>query len=283
MKMLTLEQLIKLSLREDIGCCDVTTQSLIHPRLQIQADIVCRQPGVFCGVNIIKTIFSLVDKKVTVRPIVRDGDTLKANEIAVHLYGSAKSILVAERVMLNFITHLSAIATTTAKYVKAIKPYHALILDTRKTMPLWRSLQRYAVICGGGSNHRFDLSSMGMIKDNHRLLLEKGIDFKQAIRTIKSKYHVPVELEIDDLGDLRAALESEADIILLDNMSPSEVKTAILKRRQWGYSTVFEASGGITLENVKKYAATGVERISIGAITHSAQHLDIGLDIAYKV
>lgn len=282
MKTLSLEQLVKLSLQEDIGCCDVTTQSLIDPKVKVQADVVSRQSGVFCGVSVIKLIFQVFDKNVTVRPLVRDGAVIKAQMPLVHLYGKAKSILQAERVMLNLISHLSGIATLTHHYVQAIRPHGTVILDTRKTMPLWRSLERYAVSCAGGSNHRFDLSRMGMIKDNHRLLFKNQMNFKQAVLTIKKKYQVPVELEIDDLADLRPALESGADIILLDNMTPRAIKTAVLKRRQWGYTTLFEASGGITLNNVKKYAQTGVERISLGALTHSAPHVDIGLDIAYQ-
>ncbi len=278
-----LNKIISLSLKEDIARGDITTNAIVDPKVKAQADIVVKKPGVVCGLSVAKEVFRQVNPRLTFRPLLKDGSLVKANTIIAHVYGQAGSIITAERVALNFLSMLSGIATKTHAFVSAIKPYTTNILDTRKTTPLLRELQRYAVRCGGGVNHRFDLSSMAMIKDNHRLLAYSQMSLVEAIAVVKKKYpRTCVEVEVDDLHEFQQALKSQAEIILLDNMQPAQIKQAVKLRQQAKSPVLLEASGGINLSNIKAYAATGVDRISVGALTHSIEALDVSLDIAYQ-
>lgn len=283
MNTINLKNLVAAILKEDIGRGDITTKALVKSTAKVQADIIAKQAGVICGLAIVKEIFHQLDPRITCRLLVRDGQTVKANTIVLHLYGSADSILAGERVALNCLSLLSGIATTTKRYVTTIKPYKAQILDTRKTIPLLREWQRYAVVCGGGVNHRFDLSTMAMIKDNHRqMTTRQHMTLTDAVSRIQKKYPAKkIELEIDSIHELDEALATKADIILLDNMSVVDVKKSVLRRNQLCSKKLLEASGGITLSNVKSYAKTGIDRISIGALTHHINALDMSLDILY--
>ncbi len=282
MNLSNLKKIIALSLKEDIGFGDITTSSLVDARAKIQADIIVKSEGVVAGLIVAKEVFRQVNPRLTFRPLAKDGQRVKANTTIAHVYGAAASILTAERVALNMLSMLSGIATKTQSFVSLIKPYKTQILDTRKTAPMLRELQRYAVRCGGGFNHRFDLSTMAMIKDNHRLLAVGKMTLIEAVEVIKKKHpHKIVELEVDHVDELKEALKSKAEIILLDNMTPAQIKNAIKLRHQSKSKVLLEASGGINLKNIKSYAATGVDRISVGALTHTIEALDISLDIAY--
>ncbi len=283
MNTLNLKNVVTAILKEDIGRGDITTKALVKSTDKVQADIIAKEAGVICGLAIVKEIFRQLNPRITCRLLVRDGQIVKPNTILAHLYGAADSILTGERVALNCLSLLSGVATATQRYVKAIKPYQSHILDTRKTLPLFREWQRYAVACGGGVNHRFDLSAMAMIKDNHRQMTRhQHMTLADAVNRIHTKFPgKKIELEIDSLAELDEALATRADIILLDNMSALDVKKSVLRRNRLGSKKLLEASGGITLSNVKSYAKTGVDRISIGALTHHINALDISLDIIY--
>lgn len=278
-----LKAIIKTALKEDIGVEDITSKALIDPNIKVQADIIIKSKGIACGVPVVREVFKAINPRLTFRPLLNDGAIINKPTIIAHVYGRAQDILTAERVALNFLSLLSGIATTTYAFVKAIKPYRANILDTRKTIPLLRSLQRYAVKCGKGVNHRFDLSSMALIKDNHRILTTKENSLIDAVNSIKKKYpSKKVVLEVDDLNEYAVALQSKADIILLDNMPLADLRKAVYLRKASKSKVLLEVSGGVNLKNVKQIAATGVERISIGALTHHLNALDVSLDIVYR-
>ncbi len=191
--------------------------------------------------------------------------------------GSARALLSGERVAINLLSFLSGIATQTRRYVDQVKPYKVDIMDTRKTTPLLRQMERYAVRCGGGVNHRFNLNYMVMIKDNH-LIFCRGRSTIEMINAFKKKFNIQLEVEVDNLSQLKEMLTSKADIILLDNMTPQQIRQAVRLRNKAKSRILLEASGGITLKNIRKYAATGVERISVGALTHTRQVLDISME-----
>ncbi len=272
--------IVKLALREDVGRKDITSSSILPESLHIRAEIQAKQAGVLCGIETAERVFRHVDDDLRFLPAAKDGESLEpAREIA-YIEGSAQSILVAERTALNFLGHLSGIATLTRQFVEKVKGTQAAILDTRKTMPNLRLLEREAVVAGGGVNHRFGLYDQVLIKDNHlRVLRDRSIpSIVEMVRETVLKKTI-VGIEVKNLKELAEALKTNVNYVLLDNMSVETIREAVNMRSKLKSATAFEVSGGIRLDNVRQYAETGVERISIGALTHSAPCLDISLDI----
>lgn len=272
---LLLAPLVREALAEDFGRCgDITTQALVpHDRIWHCA-LVARQNGIVAGLRLAEMAFSLIDPSIRFDGQRKDGDTAACGDRIALLQGPARSLLMGERVALNFLSHLSGIATLTHKYVQASKPHKAKICCTRKTTPNLRSLQKYAVRVGGGSNHRFGLDDAVMIKDNHIAVVG---DIRKAIVMAREAvgHMVKIEVEVDSLEQLGQIIDMPVDVVLLDNMSLDQLRQAV--QIVSGKFTL-EASGGVTLETVQGIAATGVDVISVGAITHSAPILDIALD-----
>ena len=268
---------VRLGLEEDLGQGDVTTSALFSKPVPARATIVTQQPLIVAGMTAAVQTFLMVDPSLTVTIVRHDGEPAKNGEPILHVAGDGRSILQAERVALNFLQHLSGIATFTHRFCKAVKGYKARILDTRKTLPGWRALQKWAVLLGGGANHRMSLSDGILVKDNHLALLRPG---KQAVRSAcrlaraSTTGSMPIIVEAESLSEVRQALAGKADIILLDNMTPAMVRRSVTLIN--GRATV-EVSGGITLKNVRRMAAAGADRISIGALTHSAPAVSLSL------
>lgn len=270
-----LTALVRAALEEDRAFEDVTTLATVLPSHRARADFVARADGMLAGVPLAVMAFQLVDPKVEVRVDARDGHAVKKGDVVLHLSGSARGILSAERVALNFAQRLSGVATMTSRYVALVQGTDAKILDTRKTTPGWRLLEKYAVRCGGGTNHRATLADAVLIKDNH--LAACGGDVAVAVQRARG-FAPPgmlVQVECDTVAQVKAALAAGAEALLLDNMPNHALKecVALAKGRAWT-----EASGGVSLDTVRAIAETGVERISIGALTHSAPSLDLALD-----
>lgn len=270
------EELVTIALREDLGTTgDITTQSTIDPDKTITADMVSREDGVIAGIDAVQYVFNVIDPNIKLDIYIQDGGTIKIGQKILSVTGNAQSILKAERTALNFLTHLSGIATETAKFVQAINHTNAKILDTRKTLPGWRLLQKHAVKMGGGQNHRIGLYDMVLIKDNH-IAAAGGVN--EALDKVKkANLDVKIEIEVDTLKQLQEVLDhGTADIVLLDNMQGDTLKEAVSLTK--GKITT-EASGGVNIDTVKEIAESGVDYISIGALTHSVKVFDIGLDI----
>lgn len=272
---LAYRQIVELALQEDLQRGDITTDAVIDPALESLATIVARQSLCLSGVEVARTIFERVDPGVRFQALARDGDRLYSGKRIIELQGSAASILKAERTALNFLQRLSGVATLTARFVSELPSGSATrITDTRKTTPGLRALERYAIRCGGGFNHRDDLGAAVLIKDNH-IAAAGGI----AIAIERARSYAPhtcrIECEVDHLHQLDEALAAGADIIMLDNFDDAEVAEAL--HRIAGRAIV-EVSGGITPERIRTLATLGVDVISIGALTHSAPAVDIGLD-----
>ena len=274
-----LESLVKTAFAEDAPFGDITTRTLIDPHLCTHAQFVAKQRCILAGVAILDFVYQVVDPKVVVTATVEDGDSLHAGSVFATLHGPAGSILTGERVALNFLQHLSGVATLTAQFCAAVRDYPTTLLDTRKTIPGLRQLEKWAVSLGGGTNHRLSLSDGLLIKDNHLALLgAQGTTLRDACRIAKERgpHHLHVCVEVETLEQVAQALDGGADVLLLDNMLPSLVQEAVgLIKRRAGT----EVSGGVTLQNVREYAATGVDSISIGALTHSAPAVDISLNV----
>ncbi len=273
------ETLIDLALAEDIGPGDVTSRYFIPEERQACAFVAVRKDGVISGVELAARVFRKIDPTLEVEILIPDGSKVGPGALAIRVTGSARSILTAERTALNFLQRLSGVATLTAKHVDLVKDTPVRILDTRKTTPGYRMLEKRAVLHGGGMNHRMGLYDRAMVKDNH-LVAEGGIKALQAAILLLNVANpeTEVELEADNIDQVRKFLTLEGvDFILLDNMSPAELRAAVLLRGERG-KPQFEASGGISLETLREVAATGVDFISVGALTHSAPALDIGLD-----
>ena len=271
--------LIALALAEDIGDGDVTSRYFIPEGRRACAFVAVREDGVVSGVELAARVFNTVDPELDVEVLIADGSRVAAGALLIRIEGSARSILTAERTALNFLQRLSGVATLTARYVEQVKGTHAQILDTRKTTPGYRLLEKQAVVHGGGTNHRLGLYDRAMVKDNH-LVAEGGPEAIQAaIHRLKSeKPAVEVELEADDIDQVHTFLTMEGvDYLLLDNMTVDELAAAVVMRGDRSRPQ-FEASGGITLKTLREIAKTGVDFISVGALTHSAPALDIGLD-----
>jgi nicotinate-nucleotide pyrophosphorylase (carboxylating) len=270
-----LKTLVRAALEEDRAFEDVTTIGTVLSTRHTRARLVARQAGVLAGVPLALAAFRLLDARIEIRVDAEDGTPIAASESVLFLSGPARGLLSAERVALNYLQRLSGIATLTARYVTAVRGTKARILDTRKTAPGWRDLEKYAVRCGGGVNHRRDLADGVLIKDNHIAACEGNV----AIAINRARAHappaMPVQVECDTLEQVRAALAANADSLLLDNMPLETLREAVLLAEGAART---EASGGVTLETVRAIAETGVDRISIGALTHSAPSLDLALD-----
>ncbi|MCX5678260.1 MAG: carboxylating nicotinate-nucleotide diphosphorylase [Candidatus Omnitrophica bacterium] len=280
-------RIIKAALKEDIGRGDITTQPLID-RLSIsKAVIISREDCVVCGLEIAEMVMAGIDYSVRFKPNCKDGTFVGKGKDVAFIEGATASILRAERTMLNFLTFLSGISTRTRQYQDKVKPYDVKIMDTRKTIPLLRYLEKYAVFTGGGANHRMGLYDQVLIKDNHiycrKNNLSPGREF--SLKSIveearkKSRKGTVVEIEISTLKEFSDALGGRPDIIMLDNMGINEIKACVEIRKLSKTKPLLEVSGGITLDTVEEYAKTGVEMISIGELTDSVRAIDMSLDL----
>lgn len=269
------DALVRAALEEDRAFEDVTTLATVLPGHHARADLVARTDGVIAGIPLALAAFRLLDSHIEVRVDAQDGARVTRGTTVLHLSGGARGILAAERVALNFAQRLSGVATLTARYVEAIKGTSARILDTRKTTPGWRALEKYAVRCGGGTNHRATLADAVLIKDNH--IAACGGDVQLAVR--RAREHAAkgllIQVECDTVAQVRVAIQAGADALLLDNMPNHALRESVQLAKGHCWT---EASGGVTLETVRGIAETGVDRISIGALTHSAPSLDLALD-----
>lgn len=268
---------VRQGLEEDLAQGDTTTAAIFPSPIPALAEIIAQQPLVVAGMAAAVQTFLMVDPSLRLSVSKRDGDRAKNGEILLYVEGDGRSILQAERVALNFLQHLSGIATLTQQFCRAVRGYPASILDTRKTLPGWRALQKWAVSLGGGVNHRQSLSDGILIKDNHLALLRSNQrPIEQACRLARAHRSntLPVIVEVESLSEVRQALAGKPDIILLDNMAPNLVRRAVaLIKKQ----ASVEVSGGITLKNVRAMAAAGADRISIGTLTHSAPAARVSL------
>jgi nicotinate-nucleotide pyrophosphorylase (carboxylating) len=265
------EVLFELAYAEDIGDGDITTNNLVPPDSNKTAVLVAKEDGVIAGLPVAEMVFKKFDPEIEWKVIMPDGSKVKAGDIIVEFSGNYRALLSGERKALNFLQRLSGIATYASKCIEEIKGHKVEILDTRKTLPGYRHLDKYAVRMGGASNHRFGLYDMVMIKDNH-IQVAGGI--KNAVDAIRSKIpkSIKIEVETSNLDQVQEALDAEVDIIMLDNMSAKLMKEAV---KLIGKRAKIEASGNMTLKRIRKVAATGVNYISIGALTHSVKALDI--------
>ena len=270
---------IDIALREDIGEGDVTTQLVVPEEARAKARVLSREKAVIAGTSPAVEVFRRVDPELKVSTTLTDGAAVLGGETILEISGSARSILTAERVALNFLQRLSGIATLTRAFVEAIGKNPAKIIDTRKTTPGLRALEKAAVVAGGGLNHRFGLFDMILIKDNHLVAQPNPAQLAAAIRKAKSRNPlIKVEVEADNLEQVRALVQiEELDLILLDNMETTEMREAIALGRK--RKVKFEASGGVNLRTVRRIAATGVDFISVGALTHSAPAIDLSLEL----
>lgn len=269
---------IDIALREDIGEGDLTTDFFVPENQQANARIVARERAIVAGSETAAEVFRRVDSTLAISVLRNDGREVNANENVIELRGHTRSILKAERVALNFLQRMSGIATVTRKFVDAAGNNHAKILDTRKTTPGLRALEKAAVVAGGGANHRFGLFDMVLLKDNH-LTANSGFEaLAAAVQEFrKARPNIQIEIEADTLDQVRVFLEIDGiDLILLDNMKPAEIREAIALGKG---KVKFEASGGVTLKNIRQIAATGVDYISIGALTHSPRAIDFSLEL----
>jgi nicotinate-nucleotide pyrophosphorylase (carboxylating) len=274
-----LDGIIDHALAEDIGHGDVTSEALVPRDISGKAAFLIKENGVLAGIEVAERVFHRVDRSLEINILIRDGTNIKPGDIAGNVSGSVIGILKAERTALNFLQRLSGIASTTARYVAAVSGLNVKILDTRKTTPGLRALEKYAVRAGGGANHRFHLGDAVLIKDNHIAILRStGLSLQDIIA--KARQNVPegmtVEVEVTNIKEAWEALTAGADIIMLDNMSAADMKQAVT---MVGGRAKIEASGNITLDNIREAALSGVDFISIGALTHSCKALDISLEL----
>ncbi len=280
------DRLIALGLAEDLGAPgDLTTRALVEPGRRGVVQIVSRQPGVLAGLPIVARVFQGLGAAVEVHPLADDGNPLEPGSIVARLAGPLAALLEAERTVLNFLTHLSGIATLTSRFVAGAGPGRARVFDTRKTLPGWRTLEKYAVRAGGGCNHRTGLYDMILIKDNHLAGWCTGAAQRTLAAAVQqARARAPkgtvIEIEVDTLDQLADALDGHPEIVLLDNMAPPDLRRAVEIRDARAPHVALEASGGVTLGTIAAIAAAGVERISVGQLTHSASALDLGLDWA---
>jgi nicotinate-nucleotide pyrophosphorylase (carboxylating) len=274
-----IDHLINLALKEDIGTGDITTEILVPAALKTKAIILAKAQGVLAGIEIARRVFLKLDPGIKFKTLIKDGSTLKPGDIIAELHGNARAILTGERTALNFLQRLSGIATHTSQFVTRVRDLPVRLIDTRKTTPGYRLLEKYAVRMGDGQNHRLNLADGILIKDNHIALLRaRGLTLAEIVKKARQKAPkgMKVEVETTSLDEVREAVEAGADIILFDNMSPATMRRA-LKLLPPGVMS--EASGGVTLENVRAIAETGVTFISSGALTHSSRALDISLEL----
>ena len=275
----SIKAIVERALEEDLGQGDITTDALIPPDVRGAGSLVAKTTGVIAGLEVALEVFRQTDPSVETRVLMPDGSAVSPGEVVAELAGSVAGILRGERVALNFIQRLSGIATATSTYVNAVQGTGARIIDTRKTVPGLRQLEKYAVRVGGGHNHRYNLSDGVLIKDNHIAALRaRELGLVEIVRRARenSPHTVKVEIEVESVEEAREALEARADVIMLDNMSPDEMRRVVAMT---GGRCLLEASGGINLDTVRAVAETGVDLISVGALTHSVRAMDISLDM----
>ncbi|AQQ71532.1 putative nicotinate-nucleotide pyrophosphorylase, carboxylating [Limihaloglobus sulfuriphilus] len=279
-----ISRLIDLAIEEDYGQGDPTSELTVEPGVKSHTRLVAREPLVVCGMDVVREVLKRYDESLELIVVSQDAASISRGDVIAEIYGPLRQMLSAERVALNFLQRLSGVATKTAQYVKEVQGTKAKILDTRKTTPGWRELEKYAVRCGGGMNHRYNLGDGVMLKDNH--FAHMGAKHKDELEEFAKKAHQHgglkfVCIEVDDIETQLPIVLSAAgvDIILLDNMTCPQLRQAVKMRDENpGHKPLLEASGGITLATLRDVAETGVDRISIGAVTHSAVSIDIGLD-----
>lgn len=274
-----LDIIIRSALVEDIGKGDITTQLTIPESKETSAEFLVKEDCVVCGLPVAERVLKLVDAKASFKPLVQEGRAVKKGKVIAKLSGNARSILTAERVMLNLLSMLSGVATKTREYVQVIEPHKTKLTDTRKTLPGLRELQKYAVRIGGGYNHRMSLDEMIIIKDNHL----KVTDGYHKLPSVPKGFKI--EIEVQNMEEFTHALRFKPDVIMLDNMDLEDIKKAVKVLRATVFNThhprtKLEVSGGVDLAAVKRIAATGVDIISIGALTHTLQPIDISLEVA---
>ncbi|MGD9015354.1 MAG: carboxylating nicotinate-nucleotide diphosphorylase [Candidatus Omnitrophota bacterium] len=277
-----IKKLIKAALAEDIGKGDITNEFLCLEGKKVQAIISAGSKGIVCGLDIARLAFKLLDKSLKFNALVKDGKQIRKGEVIAKINGKASSILSAERVALNFLGLLSGISTRTAEFVKRVRDYNLKIMDTRKTLPGLRQLQKYAVRLGGGHNHRFRLDEMIFIKDNHLEALGNRLTNLKCMLTKvsrKAASAMKIEIEVTNLQEFRFAIKVDPDIIMLDNMSVSQVKRAVEIRDRLAPKLILETSGNIDLKNIRAYAQAGVDIISLGTLTKDIRCLDLSLGI----
>ncbi len=271
-----IEQLIKTALEEDIGAGDLTTLSTVPAELRGKGLFRAKRDGVVAGLFLLEKIFSLLDAQVKVRCLTKDGEHVKQGTVVAEVDGPVRALLMGERTALNFLQRLSGTATLTRRYVDAVKEFPCKVIDTRKTTPGLRTLEKYAVRMGGGSNHRLGLYDAGLIKDNH--IVAAG-SIAKAVEKVRrhAPFMAKVEVECSDLKQVQEALDAKADVIMLDNMGTKGMAEAVklINKRAW-----VEASGGITIERIREVAESGVDFISVGALTHSAPAVDFNMKVA---
>ncbi|MEU4196408.1 carboxylating nicotinate-nucleotide diphosphorylase [Kribbella sp. NPDC026611] len=278
----TVRTAVTAALAEDQAVDDVSTRWSVPAELEVEATVVAKQAGRVAGLPLLQDVFAAIDPTVTVRPAVVDGDPVRPGQRLASISGTARSIITGERVALNFVQRMSGIATLTAAFVAAIGARPVRLLDTRKTAPGLRAMDKYAVSCGGGTNHRLDLAAMVLLKENH-LAAAGGI--LPAVRRVRDGMTaegrgMAIEVEVTTAAEAREALDCHVEWILLDNMPPAEMAQIVERRNASGSTAQLEASGTITLDTVADVAATGVDAVSVGALTHSATALDISLLVA---
>ncbi len=272
---LLIEPIVRDALREDLGLAgDVTASAVIQPKARFRAEFKAREPGISAGIDCARLAMEMMDHQVRFETLLPDGSAVKAGDVIARVEGKARAILAAERVALNLLCHLSGVATLTSQYVETVSGLKAKIACTRKTLPNLRALQKHAVRCGGGHNHRYGLDDAILIKDNH-IAICGGVD--EAMKRAKAGvgHTMKIEIEVDSIAQLKQALPYGPDVLLLDNFSLDMYAEAV---KLAAGKTILEASGGVNLETVRKIAETGVDVISVGALTHSAPNFDIGLD-----
>ena len=278
-----IKKLVSTALKEDIGGGDITTEACVFQKKNVKAKILAKQCGIIAGLEIAKAVFETLDSKIKFKSLVKDGIKIKKGDVIAELSGSVATILAGERTALNFLQRLSGIATLTREYVEKVKPYRVRIFDTRKTTPGLRDIEKYAVTVGGGQNHRMGLYDMVLIKDNHLKIANRNI--AELVRSVREKVpkNVKIEIEVENLLQVREALQSQADIIMLDNMDIQTIKKAVglINNSKLKIENLpeIEVSGEVSLNSVVEIAKCGVDRISVGKLTHSAKSMDISLEI----
>lgn len=274
-----LERVVAAALREDLPWGDLTTESLFPEALPARGAVMAKRPGVIAGLPVLEVVFRQLSPEVRVRLEMADGAEVERGQVVAVVEGDGRALLAGERVALNFLSHLSGIATLTRRYVQAVAGLPCRIVDTRKTAPGLRVLQKYAVRVGGGANHRFGLSDGVLVKDNHLAMLNRqGVSLRQALERLRARvpHGIRIQVEVTDLDQVHEAVEAGADALLFDNMDLQTLRQAVARCRG---RVLTEASGGVTLETVRAVAETGVDLISVGALTHSAPALDLSLEI----
>ncbi len=287
------DAIIRFSLKEDIWTGDITSESVLDESTCIDAVILAKQSGVMCGIDIAERIFAQVDSELRFRPQIKDGDPVEPGQEIAFVEGKGISVLKGERTALNYMSILSGVATKTHRMVDAVSGTGVKIYDTRKTIPLHRYFQKYAVIVGGGENHRKGLWDMVLLKDNHIRAFgmqmktsDSGVIIKDLIKRSREKVqkNIRIEIEVESLAECECALSEGPDVIMLDNMAPETIKKAVEMRKSMGLGkdVLFEVSGGITLDNVRGYAETGIEIISSGSLTGGIDPIDFSLEVVLK-